>query len=409
MGAVLSLVSARMAGLAVALLSTIAVARMLGLAEYGVYATAASVAGVVTIFGLMGQDQLYIRGTLGLQELRRRLLRMVVAIAAATSGLCVVWPSLSGRGLAAALLLTSSLAVSLLAAPYLLAPQRRLTFGTRGRREFVQRVLLAAGPVTGAAYVKDARFVALGSLAAALVFLAVAGWGLRSERQVESVKDSLPPAAGLPFAVSGALFSVMTIAPPLALSALAPGPEVGELRLALTILLAAQAVPIALNTDVLRSRMYRAARDGDGLGQLTRRSLLGTVGLAALVSLCGFLLAPTVTTLAYGDEFRGASSVLRMLFVGFPFFCISTWAATVLVVAGAEARVAQRQLLTTGTLACGLVLGLLIGPTAAGAALAMVVSELVGLLIYFALGPRFLLDALSADRHGPAEGQGPAG
>lgn len=346
------------------------------------YASAASVAGLVTAVGCIGQDQLYLRGALHLHHFRTRVKAITLAGAALTALICLIWPGLDLSGRIAALLLTAGLAGGLYAAPYLLVPQRALNFVARGRRELLQRCLLAGGAISGAAIFARGQAVAAGSLAAAALFLLLALRRLPRPSSTETT-DAAPFLAGLPFAWSAFLYTAMTLSPPLALSAVAQSPtEVGELRLALTILLALQAVPIALNTDVFRSRLYSAIERGGETALVGRTALVRSLIVGVLLTAVVLAAAVPLTVSLYGSAYRSTGEALQILMLGFPLFCISTWAASALVVLGHESLVAKRQMIMFTALTAGLFVILFREPTATATAWATVSAEFVGLMAY---------------------------
>jgi O-antigen/teichoic acid export membrane protein len=382
-GQSVTLVAVRMLSLAAAFVSSLVLARILGSTKYGGYSTAASIAGLVTVVGAAGQDQLFLRGTIASATFRSRLRLIGLYAALGVFGAALLWPRIGPTIRVAAILLASSLAINTVAFSYVYEPQRRLEFARRGRREFTQRLAISVSPLMAAILTGSVIGVSVGALAGSLIFAIPAWFDLRRFPlpKIESVTPT-SIRAGLPFATSGVLYALQPLLPPLALSLVGTTRNVGQLRLGITLLVAMQTVPLTMNNEILRSKVYQNMRDDQDPKPQLRRGLVTTLIVGFGLGSLAVVLGPAAVTFMYGHEFGETGTVIRTLGCVFPLYCLSTWAGTILVISGKEKLGTIRQGVAIATMVPALGIAMAVSPTPESAAIVLAVNEVIGLLVY---------------------------
>jgi len=314
---------------------TVVIARFLGPDRVGDVAAATSVVTVMLVLGAFGIDQLYLQGRVDEAATRSHLWRVAGISAALAVGGSLAWPGLPPTARLCGVLIGIAAAGDQLKVLWLCRPQYDLDFATRGRRDLGMRSLSVALSVLAAVVIGTAVSVAAGTLAASLLVLIPA---LASGATVSDRMETLPRLrdvlrGGLPFAVSGALYTLYFQVDGAILASLSAAHEVGLYRAAYSFVFAAVAIPVAVNGDVMRSRLYRVA---DRAGSLWSDALpFAGASLGLGIAVAGVMreLATPLTRLLFGSAFLGASSLLAVLALAMIPHYLNSWAGNLLIAA----------------------------------------------------------------------------
>jgi O-antigen/teichoic acid export membrane protein len=362
--------------------SLVAVARVLGPAEYGVLAAAGAISLTVQAFGALGLDQLYLRGDVGDGELRGGSMHVSLLQIAAVAVAAGCWPQLSIVARLCTVALGISQATATMRLPWLLVPHRRLQFAVRARREVASFLLtqcvIVAVVVTGHGPLAAAAL----AVPAGLFLVAVSGAQV-GERPPTSLRRSWHLlCAGLPFVFSSVFYTLYLQVDAALLAALVAPAVVAQYSVAYSFVIAAAVIPVALNNDVLRPHLYRAAGP-EPRAALTRRFAWLSLALGFAAGLSIFFLGPLATRLLYGHRYAAAGVLTSILAVALPFHYFNSWAGNILLAARRLREVvAVQAALTCGNIAANLILIPRLG--AQGAAIATVGTEAAGLCLYVA-------------------------
>lgn len=377
----LVLVASRVAVFMVTAGSGLVLARTLGPERYGVLASATAIAGILLLLGIYGLEQLYLVDSIDLAEFTVRSTQ-VFGISAATVAVgALAWPAVGSSTRLCVLLVGMASAADQLKLPYLLEPQRRLDFACRARRETALRIAAAATSVVVVLVWRSPVAVAASLLAASVVLLLPtrttpglhARYGWRSLRKVLR--------RGLPFAASGALYTVYFQVDMALLASLRGPDEVAQYRAAFSLVAAAVVLAVAWNNEIMRPRLYRERDGGPQFAAILRSSAAVSVTGGALCALGMVMLGPAAIRIAYGRAYEPAGALVQILGLAMVFHFFNSWAGNVLV---AKRRV-RLVVALQGTLVAANVVGnLLLIPSrgARGAAGMTVVTELTGCVLY---------------------------
>jgi O-antigen/teichoic acid export membrane protein len=204
------------------------------------------------------------------------------------------------------------------------------------------------------------------------------------------------PGAG--YAALTGLFLVYFYVDQAVLGTIGTQTDAGLYRAAYAFMSAAVQVPIALNTDLMRTRLFQTT-DDDAFRRIARSggARSAVAGVATVLAI--ELVARPVVRLAYRPDFDGSTPLLRILGLAMLPHFLSSWASNVLV--------AGRRLRWTTRVQVVLVLVNLVGNLALvprygakGSAWMTVVTEAVAALAFVA--------ALGALRPRPAARPGAA-
>lgn len=363
--------------------SLVAVARILGPAEYGVLAVAGAISLAVQAFGALGLDQLYLRGDVDEAELRAASLTVgllqtaVVVIAAAA------WPHLSMVARLSTIALGVGQATATVRLPWLLVPHRQLLFTVRARREVAAFVLtqlvIVAAVVSG-----------FGPLGATVLALAAGVVLIATSRAQVGARTTVSPRrlwrllrSGVPFVLSSIFYTLYLQVDAALLAALAAPAIVAQYSVAYSFVAAAAVLPVALNNDVLRPHLYRAAT-ASARATLARRFAALSAILGLIAGALVFFVGPLATQLLYGHRYAPAGALVMILALALPFHYVNSWAGNILVAATRMREVVAVQgLLTLGNITANLLVIPSLG--ARGAAIVTVGTEAAGLAMYAGL------------------------
>jgi O-antigen/teichoic acid export membrane protein len=376
----ITMLASRVVAYGVLLGSSVAVARALDVHAFGEYAAATGILSLVVVLGLFGFDQLYLAGDISAAQLERRSRGVAALTAGVVLAAAVAWPSVDSHVRILVGLLGVAAVCELLWSPYLLVPQRNLDIRRRARRELVLR-LLAGGAITAAAFSHSLITVGLVAASVAALTAAVVVPSFTRARAA-GAPDDRRLTAGLWFAVSGAMYTVYFQADLAILAVLSPSAEVARYKVAYALVTASVLIPIALNNEVMRPRLYRQRTD------VVRRATIRWFGVAAIVlglatGALVFLAGPAVVSAVFGAKY-GAGTVVRILAFALPLHFVVSWAGNVLVADGrTRAVVIAQTFLAVGNVAANVVVIPRHG--AAGAAVVTVATEATALLLLLGL------------------------
>lgn len=365
---------------AVSTASLVVIARILGPAAYGVLAAAGAVSLAVQAFGALGIDQLYLRGDIDEAELRGASMTTAVLQAVVVVIAAACWPQLSMTARLCTVALGLSQATATMRLPWLLVPHRRLQFAVRARREVAAFLLTQAVIVAVVATGHGPLAAAMLSMVAGIVVVAAsrAQIGPRAPASPRRLWRLL--RAGLPFVLSSVFYTLYLQVDAALLAALAAPAIVAQYSVAYSFVLAAAIVPVALNNDVLRPHLYRAATP-HARAALSRRFAWLTLALGVIAGALVFSLGPLATQLFYGHRYAPAATLVMILAVALPFHYVNSWAGNLLVATMRMRELVMVQaMLTLGNITANLLM--IPGLGARGAALVTVGTEVAGLLCY---------------------------
>jgi len=395
---------AELLGRLIALATTLLVARLLGVAEFGLFAVLSSVAVIVaevTDLGIQGiAVQALVSGTIPLRALVATKLRLTAVLLLAVAGLALV--PRGAASLLAALpgswrlslepmarhlpLLFPLVAYSSLAG---WAELLGLVLRVQGRRvhEAVTIVTLrASGLALAAAALLTGRGLPGLVWAMALSTLppVVLAALLLRRASAGAAHPGAPPDPGMaatlrasfPLAVNGALAILSLRIELLALAALRGSREAGLFAAALKVVELVNVVPGAIAAGAMPALTREAARGGVPV----RRRTAATVALLAAPAFAGVWLVAPGMVLILGPDYGPAARPLRVLAPALLALFMNTVLLHALVAAG---RARRLPVLTALRVAAAALLALALIPAfgASGAAAGFLASELLLLLL----------------------------
>lgn len=377
------LVGSRAIMFAASTAALVAVARILGPAEYGLLAVAGAIALAVQAFGALGIDQLYLRGDVDDAELRGVSLTIGLLQAAIVVIAAAAWPQLSVTARLCTVALGVSQATASLRMPWLLAPQRQLRFAARARREvaafLLTQLVIVAAVVSGL----GPLVAAVLALAAGIFLVAISGAQVGKRTTASPRRLWRLLHAGVPFVLSSIFYTLYLQVDAALLAALATPAIVAQYSVAYSFVTAAAVLPVALNNDVLRPHLYRSSSEHARAG-LARRFAALSVVLGLIAGALVFFAGPFATRVLYGHSYAAAGSLVMILALALPFHYVNSWAGNMLVAAARmRALVAVQAVLTLGNITANLLVIPRLG--ARGAAIVTIATEAAGVALYACL------------------------
>lgn len=309
-----SMLAARILTYALAALAAMVMARALGPTEFGYYASASAITGLLLAFGSAGVDQLYLQRRLTDGEVDYSLRRVALASMLVTGVALLAWPGLDLRTRACGLALGAVLSLERLRQRWLLKPQRGGIFQIRALRELAGGAAMSVAAAAIAVITSSSIAVTLGALAAAIL---VSWYAARREGLSRGTPVPLGSTlrAGRHYALSSLLFGAYFLVDGTMIASIAGERDAGQYRVAYSILSVALVVAAALNNEVLRPRLY-GATDEAAFTAIRRRFLKTNLGLASGFMVAGVLLGSATVTALFGDEYRDAGKILPVLALG---------------------------------------------------------------------------------------------
>jgi O-antigen/teichoic acid export membrane protein len=370
------LFGSRIAALLLGALTGIAAARLLGPAQFGVYAAGASVVVVATALGSSGLDQLLVSGQITEADFRRGVTSAAALVFVISSVAVALWPNLSTTSRGVGLIVSFAAAMTVLRLPWTVVPGAHLQFSVRAKRELALACCVSVATLSLTAALRSPLSVAAGAASVGLVvaLLVDRGQHLRPATGVSS-RDLL--RKGLPFALSGVLYSLYFALDASLMAALRPAAEVGFYRVAYSFVIVAVAVAVVLNNDIMRPTL---ARRGVTFAN-ARPFLLTTAALGIAFAAAIYGLAPFAVKLFYGSGFSPAVTPLRILGLSLIPHFFNAWLVNIYVSRGQWRRVlwVQGVLLVVNV---GMNLWLIPMRGGEGAALATLITEVLGVALY---------------------------
>lgn len=369
-------------------LATVVFARSLSPYEFGVLAGAMAVNAVIGLFGYFGIDQLYLRGQLDDEALQSRALELAIIALLANAVAAFAWPGLPMGARACIGALAVVAACDQLKLPWFYGPTKSLDFATRAWRELIAKSTATVLSAGAALIIGTALGAAIGSLVGSVVVLLWAGRWLVDGRLASVRFVRLHYRRGLPFALSGALYTVYFQVDLALMASFRSTVDIADYRVAYSFMLAAIVLPVALNNDVLRTRLYQLRTAAEfpftRYRELERRALFVTVALGIACGVVLYATADPLVGLVYGSGYERAADLVQILAIAcIPHF-LNSWSGNVLVARGLTRAVVIVQ---ATLLAVNIAVNLWAIPTHGprGAAIVTLGTEVFGVLIYGAV------------------------
>ena len=378
-GGDVALAAARVGGITLTAASAAVVARSLGPHSYGVFAAGTAVATLVVVGKTFGADALYLRGSIDSRALMRRCLGAagVNLVAALVAGL--LWPGLSWTARGCEMFMGSGWAVSYARLPWQILPGRDLRFAVRAWRELISNALLLVGVMLLAGIWHQPLLASAGLLLGALASVVISLPSLRTERSgADPSVANASVRSGLVFTAVDATFLAYFLLDGAMIAAMRPPVDAGMYRVAYAFVLAAAVVPIALNADVLRVRLWQL--DAAERRRALRRAIALTTAAGIGVTVAFELLGGTGERLFFGTKFAAAVPIIRLLGIAMPFHYANSVMSNVLVAANRAGTVIRVQ---SALVLVNLIGNLLLIPAhgTQGAAVMTAITEAVGTVI----------------------------
>lgn len=396
-------VAARLLSYALGGLAGVIVARTLGPSKYGPYATGTSVVGTILLFSALGLDQLYLRKEIGKRQLRRYLLSISLAMLVCTYVAAALWP-LSPQARLIVVIAGTGSVLGLLTLPWLLTPQRDLLFAVRAKRQIFIGLVSSVAIAGTAVVTRSAPDVALASLGSSAALVA---WSRARDRIAQSAPRRRLPArhfrtsqlddfssnislqravrSGLPYSVSGALYLLYFSVDVALVGTIAGNKQAGYYQVASGFMTVASVLPVALNNEVLRPKLYRyyeVLRESRQQSSPAKWFLLLSVSFGGGVSCVIFLGGHVLVHVLFGTAYATRSGQLVVILAPaiLPHY-FNSWAGNMLV----AWRRMKGVIMIQSVMMVGNIVGnvLLIGRYGATAAAWMTVgTEVGGALLY---------------------------
>ena len=370
--------AAEVAGRVAALLTTLYIARSLGVEEFGLFAALSGVAVVLAEAGDLGlhvtASRALVAAELPLGAMLRARLVLAWGVAALVLALIGVSPVLAALVLYFALAGWSEfLGVALRAR------------GARAGEAAVILALRAAGLLLAVAAVRGGGGVARVCWALAASPLPAVALGAALLWWTPPEPAATPPAASVaavlraafPLAINGVLSLASLRVELLVLSVLRGTREAGLFAAAMKVVESLNMVPAAITAGAMPALTREGLR---GQGPVRGRTA-GSVALAAVPAAAGLLLvAPELAARLYGAEFAGAAAPLRVLALSLVILFMNSVLLHSLLAVG---RARWLPLLTGLRVAAAVLLAFVLVPALGelGAAAGFLTSELVLLLL----------------------------
>jgi O-antigen/teichoic acid export membrane protein len=221
---------------------------------------------------------------------------------------------------------------------------------------------------------------ACGLLVGAVLTTAASWPGLRREETTTAATSGDGSVrAGLSFTAIEATFVAYFALDGAMIAAMRPAVDAGMYRVAYAFVIAAAVVPVALNADVLRVRLWQLS--GERRAQALRKAIWLTAIAAVTVTLCFELLGGFGERLFFGPKFAAAIPIIHILGLAMPFHYANSVASNLLVGQGRMRTVLRVQgVMLLVNIAGNVWLIPSHGPR--GAAIATVATEALGLVVY---------------------------
>jgi O-antigen/teichoic acid export membrane protein len=374
---------------------TIFLGRVLGPSQFGILAAGGGLSDLVLCLGPFGVDQLMLARRVEERDFRSTLWLSAFASEILICVAAALWPGLVATTRLCAVLAGTAAVVGFIRMPYLLVPQFHGKFSQRARRELFFTLVMSGACL--AALTHRAVVVALVTLAlSAALTIAVT----RVRPVIAPVRTwARVTKLGTPYSLSSALYTVYFQIDVVLVATLSTSVQTGLYRAAYAFVSAAVIIPIVLNNEVMRPKLY--AMPGPGLAdarqRLIRRFAGVSLGAGFVVALALYCARHVLVSQVFGSRYQAAAPLLALLAVALPFHYFNSWAGNVGLARG-QTRVV---LAIQGFVVVVNVVGNLVeipAHGAKGAAVMTVVSEAACSLGY---GGYLLISRWASRRSGP--------
>jgi O-antigen/teichoic acid export membrane protein len=318
-GGSLVLVIVRVASFSLTGIGFIVFARVMHPLQYGEYSAAQSIVTTITVLQFLGLDQLYFKRRIdddGLDVAATQVVAVTMTLVLLASAF---WPNLSHDERLCVLLLGLTTAVDLLKIPWLLRPALALDFSRRAYREAGTRSLRVV-LLIGVVFVvhRAVPLAVVGLVLMILILLPTEGRIVHPRRIVTREAIDLLRES-LPFALSSLLFTVYFSIDAALLASLRPATEVAFYRAAYNLVQAAAVLPVVLNADIMRPRLYALGHAGVSRRRPLVRFGAITLGLGVTAGVFLAVISHPLVSVMYGHEYAPAGALLALLALALPF------------------------------------------------------------------------------------------
>jgi O-antigen/teichoic acid export membrane protein len=403
---VASLATSQVITWALALLWTMVVPRLIGPEQMGLLTIASAVTAVVSVvLGITTKDFLvreFVRDPAGAP----RLLTLALVLRLATLPLVVLAgvaygaiAGLDGRAMTVLLIVCAGTVCIMLAEPVLATFQARERMQYLAYTDVTNKALQTAGGILVAVAGFGVVAIAGVGLAVAILVLVLSLWWAR--RMVVLRARPAQPAPvirrALPYWSVSVFFIAYLWADGLMLGLLAPPEVVGWYGAATRLFTTMMFVAVIIATSTLPRLVAAHARNPDDLYAVARKPFEWVVILGLPMGFGLACVADSVVPLLYGPEFAGASPALAVLAVGLPLMYVNIVMGQVFVASGRPMMMGRILALAASV---NIVFNLLLipyadrtwGNAAIGAALALLLTELVQVTVSMLVVGRLIVD-----------------
>jgi O-antigen/teichoic acid export membrane protein len=366
----------------VSVLGTILLARQIPLTEFGRYSRAFAFTQVVTTVGLLGQDQLALRGSISPTTALRRSGAIAAVSAVAAVSLAWLTVEVDMLPLVAVVVITAAVSTCL---TLVLVIRQHLGFDLeRARAELILKSANQSGLNLGGFARGTALAVALGGALGTGLWSASAlrGKKWRSLHRRRWGADTF--LTGLKFGLPGMLYGLAAAIPLLAIAAQADEAANAQARFVALTYLAMTALAAAFNGEFFRTRLFAAADSGARLEiwHRMRRTLILAAGVVSL----GVFIAGLVLPKLLGSAYHDASTGMLLLAIGVPFQLFGSAYGSLLLTNGRVRETMLRQAMAV-MVALVLSLSLRSGPLALAGI--FVINDVLAFGLYLTMQDRW--------------------
>lgn len=365
---------------------SVALARLMDVHQYALYARGSFFANMYSTVMLMGQDQLIMRGRLSVRAMRMRALPIlgvttlvVIPLAAVTVPNALLVIAVSALGTAAMVVVYGETSLRLYQGRYI----------SRSWLLLANAVTIQTASVAMAAIGGGALGVTMAGTVTSLAWLLTLFIQDRSARS-DQVAESAPFREGAWIGLGALLYGLIPTIAGLVVAIRAPDRIAGEDRFVLLAFSGLVAICSALNTEYFRSRLFRAANE-HRLSRAVREMQFANVVAGGVLALL-LPLGALILAVALRGKYGGAAVGVALIAGAIPFLLASQVQTNVELVAG-RWRVPLAR--TVPAVVSVTILVVVLPPTVLGMVTALVASEACGLMCFYLLrrrlGPRDLL------------------
>ena len=402
----LAVLGSSVIGAGIGFAATVIIARAFGAADFGFFASLIAIWALLAPVIGFGSGKLILRAqaqgapALAVWLLGRGLLVMAAALVLVTAFVLVAGPLAYDRHWGVFLLASVALASLVLQDPTKAVFQARDHYaGLAGWQLLPPTARLVAGGVALLGGLSFLGFMAVYAFAELIVIAVSLGCLSHYRRHARQQPDARAPAPampqilrqGMPFAVSGMLYTIYYQVDVVMLGLMAGLEQAGIYKAAFVFIAAAYLLPSTFFQRFLLSRIFRWWESSIHLVPIVQRSLFGCFIFGGLVAGFFALFADPLIAIAYGKGYSEAAVYLRWLGLAVVLHTLAIGVGAYLVTAPGIARKVRVQVVTAVLNVLG---NLLMIPAFGimGAVIATIGTEAVLLTGYAAMLMRELRD-----------------